>query len=216
MQIDVLIPTFRRSFRLRSVAENVLNADARCVPVFVCESDDEQSIEAVCEIDDARLVINSRSHSYAGAINSAVLCSSADWLFLGADDLKFSPSWLDAALDLSDQFCVIGTNDLHNDEVLSGKHSTHSLVANYYAQNGCIDDSGVCLSERYKHNWCDTEFIETAKMRGVFSPCLDSVVEHLHWAWGLAQQDSTYEKARISEAADRELFQKRRLLWNGI
>lgn len=216
MQVGVLIPTLNRAYKLHAVAENVTGTDSRCVPVFVCEPEDELSIEAVAEIECAQLVINKRARSYAGAINSAVRVLDFDWFFLGADDLAFRAGWLDAALNVADGFDVIGTNDLHNADVLNGSHATHSLVRNSYVRNGVIDVPDVCLFEGYRHNWCDTEFIATATTRGVFKPCLDSVVEHLHWVWQKSAMDTTYDKGRMSEGLDRQLFQERKHLWNGI
>lgn len=216
MQVAVLIPTLRRAFRLRAVANNVMQSDSRCVPVFICEAEDEESIETVDQIEGAQLVINVRARSYAGAINTAVAWMDSDWFFLGSDDLDFRAGWLDSALAVADGFDVVGTNDLHNPEVLNGTHSTHSLVRGSYARNGCVDVPDVCLFEGYRHNWCDTEFIATASARGVFVPCLDSVVEHLHWVWGNNVMDSTYDKGRLSEGLDRQLFSERQKLWNGI
>ena len=216
MQVAVLIPTLRRAFRLRAVANNVMQSDSRCVPVFICEAEDEESIETVDQIEGAQLVINVRARSYAGAINTAVAWMDSDWFFLGSDDLDFRAGWLDHALAIADGFDVVGTNDLHNPDVLNGTHSTHSLVRGSYARNGCIDVPDVCLFEGYKHNWCDTEFIQTAIKRGVFVPCLDAVVEHKHWAWQLASMDSTYDKGKLFEADDRQLFWGREKLWNGM
>lgn len=215
MQVGVLVPTLNRAYKLRAVAENI-SADSRCVPVFICEPEDEQSIEAVDEIAGAMLVINMRARSYAGAINTAVGWCDFDWFFLGADDVQFHAGWLDAALAVADGFDVIGTNDLHNPDVLNGTHSTHSLVRSSYARTGVVDVSDVCLFEGYRHNWCDTEFIATASARGVFKLCLDSVVEHLHWVWNKNAMDTTYDKGRMSESLDRQLFKERQHLWNGI
>jgi hypothetical protein len=71
----------------------------------------------------------------------------------------------------------------------------------------------VLLHEGYVHNWCDTEVIATATARGQFGMRLDSIVEHQHWVWGLAELDATYVKGRDSEAADAIRFRERRHLW---
>jgi hypothetical protein len=194
--------------------------DDRCTPVFIIERDDEASHQAALELGHIEVIFNQRSRSYAGAINTAIEMHRSHkqpfWYFFGADDLLFHDGWLDQMFDLIPQFDVIGTNDLGNPEVMSGIHSTHSLVSKKYAENGCVTQPGFPLCEEYEHNWCDTEFIETAKSRNAFAPCLASVVEHRHWAWHKAKMDATYEKGLRTEAKDRALFQERRHLWSGI
>jgi hypothetical protein len=112
-----------------------------------------------------------------------------------------------------DPIKVVGTNDLANPDVLAGSHATHYLVARDYATNGVVDAPGLMLYEGYDHNWTDTEFIETARHRGVFMPCLASVVEHRHWAWGKASMDETYSKGCRNERVDQMHFLERRALW---
>ena len=219
MKVFVLIPTVNRSHSLAPIANNI-QMDDRCTPVFILEEDDHQSHDAAMDIENIQIIINTRSKSYAGAINCAVALNEPIakpfWYFFGADDLLFHDGWLDQMLDLIPHYEVVGTNDLGNDEVMAGLHSTHSLVSKNYAERGCIDQIGVPFSERYAHNWCDKEFIETAKSRNVFAPCLASVVEHRHWAWRKAQIDATYEKGFRTEAQDRAIYQERLHLWNGI
>lgn len=219
MNVFVLIPTYKRPHTIAPIANNI-QMDDRCTPVFIVEQDDEESHQTALELGDIHVMFNQRSRSYAGAINTAIEMerwrTTPLWYFFGADDLLFHDGWLDQMLDLIPQFDVIGTNDLGNPEVMSGVHSTHSLVSKQYAENGCVTAPGFALCEEYQHNWCDTEFIETAKARNVFAPCLASVVEHRHWAWQKAKMDATYEKGMRTEALDRALFQQRRHLWNGI
>ena len=219
MRVLVLIPTYNRADTLAGIANNI-QMDGRCTPVFIIEREDEASHQAALELGDIEVMFNQRSRSYAGAINTAIGMNrwrpEPLWYFLGADDLLFHDGWLDQMIDLIPQFDVVGTNDLGNPEVMSGIHSTHSLVRKTYAENGCLTEPGFALCEQYEHNWCDTEFIETAKARNVFAPCLASVVEHRHWAWHKAKMDATYEKGMRTEASDRALFQERRHLWSGI
>jgi hypothetical protein len=220
MRVLVFIPTLGRPHQVEPLAANIL-ADERCVPVFIVEASDTASQGAVSALKgDAVCLVNKRSPTYAGAINTAVdhyrVYDINFWYFFGADDLLFHPDWLDATLSLVANYRVIGTNDLGNPEVLAGTHATHSLVAKTYAEIGCVSDPGFPLHEGYAHNWCDTEFIDTAKARGEFTPCLTSIVEHRHWAWNKSKVDDTYQKAMRLEGSDRALYQSRRHLWNGM
>lgn len=214
MPVAVLIPTFGRANRIAEVTTNVLESTEHANVYFICESDDEASIETVTFTVGANLIINERTRNYAGAINTGLHATDEPHIFAGADDLWFHNGWYEEAKKLMRYpIRVVGTNDLHNPEVLSGAHATHYLVDRWYAYTGVPDQMGMMLCEQYQHNWCDTEFIAFATRRGVYAPCLTSIVEHRHWAWGKATIDPTYDKGLRSEPQDRALFEQRKQLW---
>lgn len=214
MPVAVLIPTFGRADRIPAVTTNVLESTEHANVYFICEQDDKDSIETVTFTVGANLIINQRTRNYAGAINTGVHETDEPYLFAGADDLNFHPGWYETARQkMRYPIRVVGTNDLHNPDVLAGAHATHYLVDRWYAYKGCIDQPGMMLCEKYHHNYCDTEFITLAQQRGYYAPCLDAVVEHNHWTWGKAQMDDTYAKGRDTEQFDRVLFAERRQLW---
>lgn len=62
-------------------------------------------------------------------------------------------------------------------------------------------------------DYTDAELIETAKARGVFAPCLKSVVEHIHPEFGGRDPDDTWNKTRRAVQQDYEIFCSRRHLW---
>lgn len=217
--IDVIIPTCGRPHRVAEVFANITSASTyECYVMFVCEANDSDSIEAVRSIG-LMPIINKRTRNYQGAVNTAYLESGQPWVFCGADDLKFRVDWdlecMDA-MGASSGGRVIGTNDLYNAYVLKGWHSTHSLVHRSYLDElgGVVDEGpGSFLAECYDHNFCDTEFIATAKMRGEFRPCLSAVVEHLHPAAGKAEFDATYERSMAEFDRDGRMFDMRKSLW---
>lgn len=156
--------------------------------------------------------------SYAEAVNLIYSKLTQPFFFLASDDVVFYPNWdFEIMKVMNEDWDVVGTNDLHNPEVLAGVHATHFLVRKEYIENtgGTIDKSYPVLYN-YRHNYCDTEFIETAKVRGAFTPCLTSIVEHIHWAWGLAQVDPVYEKGRLANPQDYATFASRKNLWASL
>ena len=214
MPVAVLIPTVGRPNRIAAVTENVLDSTDHANVYFICEADDQPTIDAVADTLGANLIINQRTRNYAGAINTGLHETDEPYLFAGADDLVFQPGWFETAVAaMTDEIKVVGTNDLYNPEVLSGSHATHYLVDRWYANTGCVTAPGMMLCELYEHNYCDTEFIQTAMSRGRFAPCMESVVEHRHWAWGKATMDQTYEKGARTVAVDHARFMSRRHLW---
>lgn len=219
--VDIIIPTFGRPDRLQRVVDDAhagMGSTGHVVTLVV-EADDEESV-AVAGKTDARVVVNERAHNYAGAVNMALEDSPAQYWFGGADDLHFHPGWFDAAYRcLDEQFLVIGTNDLLNAFVLNGLHATHYLVDREYTDRwgGTLDQGpGVALFEGYFHQWTDTEFVGVAKARVRFRPCLDAVVEHLHFTAGKSAKDATYERAYAELDQDRVTYQERKRSWDSL
>lgn len=218
--IDILIPTLGRPDKLAAVAQNIdENTEAEHRVVFIVEAHDTDSIAAIKALG-LEPVVNFRSENYAGAINSAYDETDGDLLFAAADDLNFHAGWDSECLALRDGwFGVIGTNDWLNPYVQAGSHATHYLVERAYLDEigGVVDvGPGSFLPECYDHNFTDTEFIGTAKMRARFRPCLTSIVEHMHALAGKAEVDETYQRSVREFEADSALYDERRDLWFGI
>jgi len=150
---------------------------------------------------------------FARKINWAFARTKGEWVFQGADDIRFSLGWDVEALRVAERYgaSVIGTNDLHNPSVKRRIHSTHTLFRRSYIeeQGGTFDGTGPVFSEAYDHQFVDNELIELAKSRGLWAFADQSVVEHLHPVWGLAEWDPTYEKAFRETAGDTALFASR-------
>jgi glycosyltransferase involved in cell wall biosynthesis len=133
--IAVLIPTLGRAHNIKRVIDDLEPTAPRNLidPIFIVEEHDTPTREAI-EAIQRTYIINKRSPSYSGAINTAV------------------------------------------DETTP-------------------------------------EAVATAKFRGQFRACLDSKVEHLHWVWGLANLDDTYNKGSLYMQQDQSLFTNRSHLW---
>ena len=191
--------------------------------LFVATLGDTAMIEAIeqqrASCSNVRMLVipPNRRGDYAKKINRAVEVTSAPFLFLGADDLRFHPGWLPAALVHFDDPAVgvVGTQDLAPTErSRSGQHSTHSLVRRSYVERfGTIDEPGKVLHEGYWHEFVDDELVGTAKARGAWRFAHRSVVEHLHPSWGKAEFDRLYREQDRRMAVSRRLYQQRRRLW---
>ena len=214
MLVAILIPTYHRAHKIPQVTLNALDSVDHANVYFIVEPHDHETISAVAGTFGANLILNRRKANYAGAINTGVIDTNEPYVFAGADDVNFHQGWFEAAVALmKNPIEVVGTNDLGNPSVMRGDNATHYLVSRNYATKGVVDCEGIMLHEGYDHNWCDTEFIETAKWRRRFAPCLDSKVEHLHVAFGKACMDETYVRSQTNERLDARLFQERSKLW---
>ena len=158
--------------------------------------------------------------SYAQNVNAALATSSADFVFVCGDDVEFTPGWLTAARELSDRYDVIGTNDsepgrTRNKRVANGSHADHFFVRRSYVddEGASLDGPGILAPECYRHWYVDREIIELAKARGVFAPCLESVVIHHHPGYdgneNAREGDPLYMAAVDGSDADHKTWMQR-------
>jgi glycosyltransferase involved in cell wall biosynthesis len=214
----VLVPVLRRPGNvvplLESLAENTPEPHR---VLFLCTRGDRAELDEVRAAGADHLEFRSTTlGDYARKINAGYRHTADPFLFLGADDLRFHPGWLAAALDaMSDpSIGVVGTNDLGNIRTISGDHATHSLVRRTYVDElGTIDQPGLVLHEGYPHEFVDDEFVETARLRRAFVSRSDSVVEHLHPLWGKAPTDTLYRQQHRRMRSGRVIYNRRRHLW---
>jgi hypothetical protein len=151
---------------------------------------------------------------YARKINRGYRTTSQPYVFTAADDLQFHPGWYEAARALmTERIGVVGTNDLGSPRVIRGEHSTHSLIARWYADLGTIDQPNKIYHEGYAHEYVDDELVATARKRNAWAFAPDSIVEHLHPDWGKAPSDPMYAQQRARMRRSRALFHRRNRLW---
>jgi GT2 family glycosyltransferase len=214
MEIAILVPTYGRSDRLQKVYENIVaNTSVPHNVYFILEAKDKDSANALPQEFKGRIIRNYRKPCYAGAINTAYLETDEPFLFAGSDDLNFHKGWdteIFKVMESDPKIQVVGTNDLLNRDVLAGKTATHYLFSrSYIAKNsGTFDKSAPVLFE-YEHNYTDREFIDTAIKRGVFAPCLTSIVEHMHYGNKKNTWDETYERNQSTLSIDKATYEVR-------
>lgn len=206
---------------------------------FVYDPDDKLEVEELSRTVGAGidwrpntpavcLLPSDRGESYAHKLNVGYQHTTQPWVLCVGDDVRFHKGWLDAARSLSDRFDVIGTNDSpdgqpRNPKVASGAHADHFFVRRAYVEEhgGCLDGPGILAPECYRHWFTDVEIVKLAKARGVFTPCLDSIVEHLHpgYDWQtdrvdeyVAQLDPIYRIGVDHGEADKQRWKSRQPL----
>jgi hypothetical protein len=208
---DIFIPTLRID-RIDNIVKNIFDTTfSPCRIYFIVEKTDFERLRGSTREE---ILLNNQSPTYAGAINSAFEQTNGDYFFCGADDLQFYPNWLYIALEFIEEYGVVGTNDKLNIHVRAKEHATHYLVNRNYIKKygGTMDNSYPVLYE-YLHNYCDTEFIQTAIKRHEFKPCLDSIVKHEHWSKGKNEMDEVYQKSHKTKDIDLQTFNSRSYLW---
>lgn len=210
-EVVILIPVLGRPQNVEPLLKSIRETTPTGRVLFIANSDDEAEHRAIEAAGEEMLIVDG---NYAAKINRGIEASDEPLIFMGADDLRFHPGWLEAAkAKLGDGIGVVGTADLLSKRVMAGEHSTHSLITREYAALGTIDDPTKVLHEGYPHEYVDDEFIETAKKRGAFAHAADSVVEHLHPFAGKAPTDALYSKAGRRLFVGRLRYRWRRRLW---
>lgn len=215
--VAVLVPALDRPQNVAPLVKS-FNATQKGVAslYFVCDRGDTEQIAAVVEAG-VQVLYSDHGHTFAQKINSGFEQTEEPWIFVAGDDVRFHRGWIDAARKLSERYDVIGSNDRApgedrapgNPRVASGGHSDHFFIRRMYAEKYGASLDAVVAHEGYSHFYTDVEIVELAKARGVFTPCLESHVEHLHPDLGKAEIDDTYRKGWGKREADEREWRKR-------
>lgn len=209
--VGVYVPTLGRPHVLQRVVDNIRAATRSPHRiVFVTEPHDTDSYAAAAATG-ASVMTNQGSPSYSNSLQTAYERDDCPFFIAANDDFDFQPGWdLPALALMHGQTMVVG---LHDGSPQCG-FSTISLVDRRYIveMSGVIDIPNRVMFP-YLHNYVDTEFYFTARKRGVFAACPDSVVLHKHPDWGFAETDDTYRKSQQSLPTDATTFASRTHLW---
>ena len=225
--IDILIPVLGRPHNAAPLVQNIrdtTSADVRIV-FLVSRGDHAQheACRAAMHASPPKTVVIIDTDRPAGAgdfakkINQGCELAKGEWVFMGADDLRFEKGWDTAALKAAgDRYDVVATNDMANASVKRGIFGTHCLIRRRYVteHGGTVDQGpGVVLFEGYDHNFVDRELCGVAQHRGVYAFARHSRVRHFHPLWKTALNDATYVKALKHFRDDQKLFLSRAHLW---
>lgn len=220
-QVAVIVPALNRPGNVPRLFESFKAHGGGASLFYVCDADDTDQIAAV-KAAGASWVPAHRGTSFACKVNSAyeTLGESFDWIFVCGDDVEFTEGWLNKPRELSPRYDVIGSNDsepgrVRNPKVAAGKHADHFFIRRAYIDNpgSSLEGPGVAFAEAYYHWYGDLEVIQLAKARGVFTPCLESVVIHHHPGYDgdetARETDPTYMKAVEFSEMDKIAFGRR-------
>jgi hypothetical protein len=220
-RVDVIVPVLNRPDNAKPFMQSLRASTGMATVYAVVEPDDTATGDAwlnagariVWGHDELSSFVEGQTegvaHTFAEKVNLAYRQTQAPWLFITGDDVRFRPGWLDQAQHAAgDKYHVIGTNDLGNPRVTSGEHAVHMLIRRSYVDEvgASWDGPGIVAHEGYRHWFVDDEIVTAAKLRGVWTPCLASIVEHLHPIFGKAESDATYRLGQSTVEQDRRIF----------
>ena len=213
----ILIPTLGRHKRMEGIIENIKQTTKGTYNLwFILEGYDSESIQEANRLG-AKFIISNPGGSYVNAINYGYKLlhfqNKIDpFVFLGSDDIEFTPGWDKEMLKefANEKVGVVGAWDNWPISKTS-KHGSHLLIRTKYIQehSGVEDMPGVIYAPCYNHYMCDIETEQTAMKRGAFvaSP---AEIKHHHWVNGEAQMDKTYSDGKMALHHDTVAYEGRR------
>lgn len=213
--VAVIVPVMKRPQNAEPFMQSLRASTGLAEVIAVADATDVDTV-AAWEAAGARVLFDhfgDRAGTFAEKVNYASPKTSAPWVFITGDDVRFHPGWLDHAQHVAKTqgVAVVGTNDLANPRVMAGDHGTHLLISCEYidGRGASWDGPGVVCHEGYRHWFVDDEIVTVAKSRGEWASALGSRVEHLHPLVGKAPMDSVYERGKHNAARDKKTFQQR-------
>jgi len=212
MDIEVIIPTFKRIQNIEKCYKNVVEAGG--IPLFVVNVCDFYSLVEVKRIG-AKYTMDTNKPSGVSASNIGYYAVKSDWFILSQDDILFTKDSIKNAINhIKDEIKVIGLYDGFPENEQK-EHSVSWLINRKYVEENSlsIGHRDVLFNPDYKKNYADNELNDTAKFRGVWEYAKDSLAEHIHPRFKKTVIDETYLINENFLQQDRQLFNSRRYLW---
>jgi len=223
--LDILCPVLNRPTSAAPFVHSL--RDATITPwrlLFLCSPGDIAQRMECAELgkEDNRVKMHVVSWEagrgdYGAKMSLGFSLTTAPWVLLAADDLRFEEGWDVNAFALDDgEVGVIGTNDQTNPHFSDGRNSTHPLLRRDYINEhgGSVDEFGVVIHPGYDHNFTERELNGTAQHRGKYVYAPNARLQHNHHLFKTAPVDKTYRKGAKNFGKDQRLFFSRAHLWD--
>ena len=216
VDVTVVVPVMRRPQNAEPFMASLLATTNRAHVVAVADEDDNETWRAWLQVMPKgtgrvfRSAWPAPGGTFAQKVNLAYrVAPLTQWLFICGDDVRFHEGWLDAGLDVAEQFNakVIGVAS----QGASDAWSPHLFINRRYVhdQGASWDGPGIVCHEGYRHNYVDVEVCTVAIQRHTFKMSWDSIVEHLHPVFGKAEDDPVYRLGQASVDADAAVWRER-------
>jgi len=214
--VSVIVPVMRRPQNAEPFMASLMSSTDQAHVIVVADEDDNETWRAWLQAMPKGVGRVFRSAwpapggTFAQKVNLGYrMAPWTNWLFLCGDDVRFHERWLEAALTAAGVTGaqVVGTSAQN----ASDDWSPHPLISRRYVekQGASWDGPGVVCHEGYRHNYIDSEICAVARQRGVWEMAHDSVVEHLHPAFGKGDDDPVYRLGQSFVDVDAAVWRER-------
>jgi hypothetical protein len=202
-ELAIIIPTVDRPHLLAGLLASIqASTTVEHTILFVAEETDALTIMALGELDGEFGVLLGDYGGYTAAANAGVRATREPYFVVANDDVTFHPRWDMIAFEvMTGPVRVVGIDQGN------GRTDCFFLVDRSYL------DGGDLYHPEYVSQYCDTEFAQTARARGVWADASGDLIEHRHWTLGKAQMDDNYRRAVAASDRDSRIYESRRHLW---
>lgn len=199
--IGVVLPTRNRAEKLAPLVENIHAVTDASVRVYaVAERDDAETVATLERIEDVVPVIGTFG-CYVAASNAGVAETTERYVLVANDDCWFHDGWDSRVLaEFKDGVRVVGVDQ--------GNGRTDCF---FLADRAYVEEHGL-YHDGYRSQYCETEFCDLAKERGVWAEATGDLIEHRHWTLGKSAMDENYHAAVAAVPDDERLYRERRRL----
>lgn len=212
-EVDVIVPVLGRPHHAAPFMASLQASDAPAFVLAVASHDDHDTAEAWAAAGADVLRTDPGRTTFPQKANDGYRATSRPWFLLVGSDVAFWPGWWRAAHQgaVEHDASVVSTNDMFNGHVQEGRLAVHPIFSRVYVDElgASWDGPGVVACEEYAHWYCDEEWSQVARSRGVFLFVPDAVVEHLHPAAGRADMDDVYRLGYRNAVNDEHTFRAR-------
>lgn len=214
-EIAVIVPVIRRPAAAKRFMDSWRRTtEGRSTVYAVAEISDGPTWQAWAT-EGATMVL-APGPRYPGKVNAAYRATTEPYLLVLGDDVFFHPGWETAGLAVAAEgWGVVSTNDCRRADL----HllAVHPLFCRAYIDllGASADGPGTLAHEGYFHLYVDQEWSYLARARGQLAYAEECCIEHLHPAFGKAEDDEIYRLAETEVDRDRELAIARLEEWDG-
>lgn len=187
--ISLLTPTYRRASRLKEMVESARATAAGEFEIVAAADDDD--FETLSALKEMNIKVNSGPLLTKKAPwNRASEISSGDILMMCADDVIFKTSGWDLIIEeafsaSTDKILMAYGDDGHHGE----KFSAFPIISRKW-----MEITGYFTHPAFPGEMTDLWLFDVAGMLGR-RRYLPFLAEHMHWLWGKAEKDHTYQIA---------------------
>lgn len=194
--ISILLPTRKRPSNLRRLIDSLRETSLN-MPQILCyidQDDDSYNYKYFQEV----VFIRGPRMEFGSMWTELAKYASGEILSVMGDDVVFQTRGWDKIVEDAFAECADKILMVHGDD--KGNH-VDDLATLPIVHRRWVDITGYLTPPGFSFEWVDTWINDVAKMIGRRKK-LPYVTEHLHWVWGKAPMDETYEDGMNREKQD--------------
>jgi glycosyltransferase involved in cell wall biosynthesis len=202
-QIAVLVPTYQRVSKLKSLIRNFRETSSFATLYFVITPEDKESKLILDSIGEKYFIVDGE---YCKSVNYGVAHTKEEFVLFAADDVIFMPGWDKRLLEMAEDktMNIFGGTDMWKISKTM-LHISHAMIRRSYIK-------GNLFYPDYIHYMEDIELIQRGLREGCVSITSEVLIEHPHpYAFGKPESefDDTYKRSLLNRKHDNDVYDRR-------